>query len=175
MDAINKAVERMSYQIDSVLDFIRTKPLVLEEHSIQNIIEKTLETIKVPKNVTIDLKKNDARIVCDLQRISIVFTNLITNAIQVIDENSGQVTIRIIENDDQVSCEIIDSGNGISEDKINKVFEPLFTTKQTGTGLGLASCKSIMEQHNGTISVHNNPTTFTITLPKIITVQEVSN
>jgi len=174
-DFINKAVDRMSYQIDSVLDFIRTKPLVLEEHSIQSIIEKTIETIKVPENVTIDLEKNDVKVTCDLQRITIVFINLITNAIQAIDKNSGRVTIRIKDNDDQVSCEIIDSGPGIPEDMIDKVFEPLFTTKQTGTGLGLASCKSVIEQHSGTISIYNNPTTFTVTLPKIIKVQQIQN
>jgi len=167
MNSINKAVDRMAYQIDSVLDFIRTRPLVPEKYSIQYIIEKTLETISVPENVTIDLEKNAAKITCDLQRISIVFTNLITNAIQAIGKNSGEIIIRIKENDDQVSCMIIDSGPGIPEDEIGKVFEPLFTTKQTGTGLGLASCKSVIEQHNGTISVYNNPTTFTIILPKI--------
>lgn len=54
----------------------------------------------------------------------------------------------------------IDSGDGISDENISKIFEPLFTTKQKGTGLGLASCKNIVEQHNGEISVTNNPTTL---------------
>jgi len=171
LDAINRSIGRMTYQMDSVLDFIRTKPLCLEEVSINEIIKKALETIKVPENVTIDLERNDAKITCDIERMSIVFTNLITNAIQAINKNSGKVTIRIKNNDNQVSCEIIDSGPSIPEDELEKIFEPLFTTKQTGTGLGLASCYSIMEQHNGTISVHNNPTTFTITIPKIITIQ----
>jgi len=170
-DVINSAVDRMAYQIESVLDFIRTKALVLEEHSIQSIIEKALETIHVPQNVTINLEKNDAKIICDLHRISIVFTNLITNAIQAIGENSGKITIHIKNNDNQVSCEIIDSGPGIPEMYLKKIFEVLYTTKRTGTGLGLASCKVITEKHGGTISVKNNPTTFTVTLPKIITVQ----
>lgn len=62
--------------------------------------------------------------------------------------------------------DFIDSGPGIPEDTINKIFEPLFTTKQKGTGLGLASCKNIVEQHSGKITVKNNPTTFTVRLPR---------
>ena len=59
-----------------------------------------------------------------------------------------------------------DSGSGIAEDDITKIFEPLFTTKVTGTGLGLGISKNIIDEHGGMISVHNNPTTFTIKLPK---------
>ena len=61
---------------------------------------------------------------------------------------------------------IQDSGPGIPEDIISKIYDPLFTTKIEGTGLGLASCKSIVESHNGALSVSNNPTTFKIKLPK---------
>lgn len=66
--------------------------------------------------------------------------------------------------------QFIDSGEGISEENVNKIFEPLFT-KQKGTGLGLASCKNIVEQHQGEINVTNNPTTFTIILPKILSIE----
>ena len=61
---------------------------------------------------------------------------------------------------------VSDSGSGIPEDKLKKSLSHLYTTKNTGTGLGLASCKNIVEQHGGTISAKNNPTTFTIVLPK---------
>ncbi|MBT8172938.1 MAG: HAMP domain-containing histidine kinase, partial [Nitrosopumilus sp.] len=61
---------------------------------------------------------------------------------------------------------IIDSGPGIPDENIKEIFEPMFTTKDSGTGLGLASCKQFLEMHHGSIEVNNNPTTFTIKLPK---------
>jgi len=157
--SIDEAIDRMTHQIDSVLDFIRTKPLEITENSMHNIIKETIDTIKVPENIRINIGQTDAKINCDSQRLSIVFTNLITNSIQAIGENSGEITIDIKENNDQIIFSVIDSGPGIPEDKIGKVFEPLVTTKQTGTGLGLSSCISIIQQHNGTITVHNNLTT----------------
>ncbi|PIY90655.1 MAG: hypothetical protein COY74_00250, partial [Nitrosopumilales archaeon CG_4_10_14_0_8_um_filter_34_8] len=95
-----------------------------------------------------------------------VFSNLIKNAIDAIGDNPGSIEIKCQENGNCVTIDIIDSGPGIKENNINKIFEPLYTTKQTGTGLGLVSCKNIIEQHGGKLSVKNNPTTFTITLPK---------
>lgn len=94
-----------------------------------------------------------------------VFINLIVNAIQAMPQG-GEIKMTISESIDTVIIDFIDSGTGIPEKDLDKVFEPLFTTKQKGTGLGLASCKNIVEQHEGTISVLNNPTTFRIILPK---------
>jgi signal transduction histidine kinase len=83
----------------------------------------------------------------------------------------GKIEINISAKENMVVLEFIDSGEGIPEEHLEKVFDPLFTTKQKGTGLGLASCRNIVEQHQGTISVKNNPTTFTIELPKSLSVQ----
>jgi signal transduction histidine kinase len=72
-------------------------------------------------------------------------------------------------NNNFVIIKIIDSGLGITQDGLQKIFEPLFTTKQSGTGLGLSSCKNIIDHHGGTIAVSSvvgNGTVFTITLPK---------
>ena len=87
------------------------------------------------------------------------------NAIQAM-KNIGEMNVRIIENPGDVLIAFEDSGPGISLDKINEIFEPLFTTKQLGTGLGLSICKNIIEQHGGSISVKNSPTTFLVRLPK---------
>ena len=65
-----------------------------------------------------------------------------------------------------IQISISDSGRGISEKNLENIFEPLFTTKQHGTGLGLASCKTIVNSHKGTLTVTANPTTFVVTLPK---------
>lgn len=64
--------------------------------------------------------------------------------------------------------EFENSGPDIPPDIFPKIFEPLFTTKHGGTGLGLPTCKSVIEQHGGTITAKNNPTTFTIQLPKVV-------
>ena len=79
---------------------------------------------------------------------------------------SGEITVKYSESKNLVDIEIQDSGPGIPDEIISTIFDPLVTTKQRGTGLGLASCKSIVEQHKGTISVKNNPTTFHIKIPK---------
>jgi len=165
LTSIDKAVDRMAYQIQSILDFVRTKPLEASENYMQSIVKDAIDIIKVPKNIRINIEPTDVKITCDSQKLGIVFSNLITNSIQAIGENSGEITIRIKENQGEITCKVIDSGPGMPKDEIGKVFEPLFTTKQTGTGLGLASCNNVVQQHNGTITVHNNPTTFTITLP----------
>ena len=81
-------------------------------------------------------------------------------------DDKGEIQIRISEQNDNVIIEVQDSGKGISKENIEKIFEPLFTTKQKGTGLGLSSVVAIIDSHHGKISVTSPPTIFTITLPK---------
>ena len=91
-------------------------------------------------------------------------SNLLSNAVQELD-GQGEIDIIVSEDSEFVTIQIKDSGSGISDKNLEKIFEPMFTTKKTGTGLGLVICKSIIEQHGGSISVSNKPTTFTIKLP----------
>ncbi|MGQ0605664.1 MAG: sensor histidine kinase, partial [Candidatus Nitrosotenuis sp.] len=163
---LENSVQRMSHQIDDVLNFVRTTPLEKKITSIKEIITKLIGDLDVPSGISIDWPRNDERIDCDEQKLRTIFSNLILNAIQAID-GTGTISIKITGYTKYVAIEIIDSGPGIPDDVLSHVFEPLFTTKQRGTGLGLSSCKNIIEQHGGTISVKNKPTTFTITLPRI--------
>ena len=161
---IKNAADRMLRQINDVLDFVRTRPLQLEKKSLSIILESSIKS-SVPKSIKITKPENDLSIMCDSKQIEIVFSNILINAVQAM-ENSGEIKVRIKENENDVGIEIEDSGPGIPEDKLEQIFDPLFTTKSTGTGLGLVSCKNIIEQHKGTISVKNNPTIFKIILPK---------
>ena len=96
----------------------------------------------------------------------LVCKNLFLNAIQAIGKQEGSITIRFKDEHKYNVIEIEDSGPGFPESQVSEIFEPLTTTKQTGTGLGLVSCKNIVENHGGTITAKNNPTTFTIRFPK---------
>jgi len=166
LDLIEKSIDRISHQVDDVLGYVRNSPLKLSTISLRTIILGSIDKVNVPHDVTITVSDSDAILSCDSIKLDAVFINLIVNAIQAIPQG-GTIEIQIRSNNDEVIIDFIDSGVGIPQEFMNKIFEPLFTTKQKGTGLGLASCKNIIEQHNGKISVKNNPTTFTITLPKV--------
>jgi signal transduction histidine kinase len=162
---IEEEARKMYHQIEDVLNYVKLPPLKLQTHSLHDILKKVIDRTQTSDDVTIHLPKNNPQIVCDIDKLEIVFVNLMSNAIEAMDK-SGTITINSAETKDSVIIEVEDSGPGINDSNLEKIFEPLFTTKTTGTGLGLASCKNIIERHRGTITVKNNPTTFTIRLPK---------
>ncbi|MFZ0183264.1 MAG: nickel-binding protein [Nitrosotalea sp.] len=164
---ISRAVTKMNMLTSDVLNFAKTQPLMLKKNSLLDIISNSLEGIKIPENIKMIVPENDISLKCDGSKLEVVFYNLITNAIQSIGEKtSGEILIRFLKKDDEIQIDVQNSGLPIPEDAIHRIFEPLFTTKEHGTGLGLPSCKNIIRQHHGTLSVRNYPTTFTILLPK---------
>lgn len=163
--SIDNASSRLVFQLDDVLNFVRSSPLNRNEFSASSILDSAIQEIVIPDQVTIHRPVNDVSLSCDGEKIQAVFTNLIMNSIQAMD-NCGDVVIQFEDSKDDVVFLVKDSGPGIQNDVIDKIFEPLFTTKSRGTGLGLPAVKMIIQQHQGTITVSNNPTTFTIVLPK---------
>ena len=162
-----RACERMTHQINRVMDFVKVKPLEIEIGPFKTIFDSVKHSMVIPENVKIIYEGDEPDITCDPKVMEALFSNLFANSIQAMD-NKGTITVRVKNEKNQVIIKVEDQGPGIPKENLEMIFEPLFTTKQTGTGLGLASCKNIVEQHHGTISVSNNPTTFTITLPKVI-------
>lgn len=165
LELIETSVERISHQVDDVLDYVRHSPLKLSTISLRETILGSIDKISIPHNIKIIISDSDVTVNCDQIKIDAVFINIILNSIQAMPEG-GTIEIQIKSNKDDVVIDFIDSGPGIPFEILDKIFEPLFTTKQKGTGLGLASCKNIVELHGGKISVKNKPTTFTIRLPK---------
>ena len=164
--SVTESIQRISHQINNVLDYVQQKPLNLTKIAISRIIDSAISSINIPENITIEKTTTDDEIVCDYHLIEIVIINIITNAIYAITPNTGKIKIETKCEHNLIKMEISNTGESIPEESLEKIFEPLYTTKQEGTGLGLASCKSIIDQHKGTISVRNNPTTFTIKLPR---------
>jgi len=154
----------MSRIIEDVLDFARTTEIKKKSISFQSILKLAMNHVKFSYGITINLSEKDYKINCDARKIEGVLSNIINNAVQAIN-GQGEIDVETESNSEFLTILIKDSGPGISDENLDKIFEPMFTTKTTGTGLGLVICKSIIEQHGGTISVSNKPTTFTITLP----------
>ncbi|HET6517206.1 MAG TPA: ATP-binding protein [Nitrosopumilaceae archaeon] len=165
LQRMDRAISRMSHQIEDVLNFVRITPMALNKTKINSILNSAIKSMDIPNNVSIDLEKTDIEVKCDSRKIESVFINLILNAIQAIDKNQGKITIRTKKENGFVVIEFEDTGPGIPEKIIDDIFDPLVTTKERGTGLGLSSCKNIIEQHGGSISAKNNPTIFTVKLP----------
>ena len=169
LNIIQKEVERSNIIITDLLDFARTRPPSLEEVDICSIIKETLDNIKLPENIILE-KNLDAelpRIQLDPYQIQRAFQNIILNAIQAMLEG-GKLEIKTLTRGNLFEIIFKDTGVGISKDNLEKIFEPLFTTKAKGIGLGLSIVKDIVEKHKGKIEVESEVdvgTTLIIKLP----------
>jgi len=163
---INISVRRISHQVEEVLNYVRTTPMILKSHSINQTLQEAIDTLDIPQNISINIPKNDITIKFDHEKILIVFINIILNAIQSIGNKNGIITITTSEASSDVTLEFENSGPNISSNDLKHIFDTLFTTKLEGTGLGLSSCKNIIEQHNGEIYATSDPVTFSIKLPR---------
>jgi signal transduction histidine kinase len=170
-ERLDRAIYRMTHQLEDVMDYVRMPQLKKKDYSLSLIFQDVMERIEVPPTITIHPPLNDHTVFCDPEKMEIVFVNLFVNAIQAIGDKKGDIAVEITDDssDENAIIKVVDTGVGIREEIIGKIFDPLFTTKQVGTGLGLSSCKSIVDQHGGTISVSSEVgkgTTFTIRMPK---------
>jgi len=161
---LQNSIFDMNRIIEDVLDFARTAEIKKKKSSLLRILKLSLNPVKSTYGIVINLPENDIFLRCDPRKIEGVISNLLNNAVQALD-GQGEIDITMSADSEFVTIQVRDSGSGIDKENLDKIFEPMFTTKKTGTGLGLVICKSIIEQHGGSISVSNKPTTFTIKLP----------
>ena len=161
---IQNSILDMNRIIEDVLDFARTTEIKKKKSSFLRILRLAINHVKSSYGVIINLPENDVSVTCDARKMEAVMSNMINNAVYALD-GQGEIDVTVSTDSDFVIIQVMDSGPGIPKENLEKIFEPMFTTKKTGTGLGLVICKSIIEQHGGSISVSNKPTTFTIKLP----------
>ena len=165
--------ESNPHPLNSVRNTKPSQPLETVHKTSKSLKTKTfpvqeLLKMSVPKNVPtgikISLTKENFDMFGDFYKLVVVITNLIKNSMDAM-KNNGGINLSAKNYGDTTVIEVKDSGPGIPEEIIDKVFSSLYTTKHDGTGLGLKMAKTIIESHGGNITVRNNPTTFTIKLP----------
>ena len=169
LNIIEQEIASANKIITDLLDFSRTKPPTLQHTYLNYLIEEALSRIEVPSTVTVKLELREGlpALKADTFQLEQVLGNLLTNAIQAMPEG-GTLTVGTDRLDGRLIATVRDTGAGIRPENLEQVFEPLFTTKARGIGLGLAICKTLIENHGGTISVESavgEGTTFTLSLP----------
>jgi signal transduction histidine kinase len=166
---IGEQVNYMNKIISDLQDYSKPlKPNIVEANII-DLINDTISSIVVPENVKINIRvpEDFPKVPMDTSMIKRVFVNLVINAIQAMLDG-GQLTIESSITDDTVKVNVQDTGVGIPKENLDKLFQPLFTTKSKGQGFGLAVCRRLVEAHGGTISAESEVgkgSTFTIKLP----------
>ncbi|KAF6247973.1 hypothetical protein C6990_00540 [Nitrosopumilus sp. b3] len=165
IERVTTSINRITHQLNDVLDFLRDTPVISKKFNLSNLLSKVLSSLNAPSGVKIKTSGDEIFMFGDESKMNVVLVNLIYNAIQAVEE-SGEIDVFISKTNTEIIIKVTDSGPGITIKPLEKVFDPLITSKQKGTGLGLASVKNIITQHNGTISVKNNPTTFIIKIPQ---------
>lgn len=165
---MDKAIEHANKIVNDLLEYSRELHLDYEECSPKSLASCTLLAITVPSQIKVVERIEDfPKIWVDVHKMQRVFTNLVKNSIDAMP-NGGLLDISSRQNEQTVEFSFVDTGSGMSEDVVQKIFTPLFTTKAQGMGFGLSICKRIVEAHCGKIEVEsalNKGTKFTITLP----------
>jgi len=164
-----KAVDRV---INNILSYTRPKTLVLQEESLADLVKDTVQFMKVSiksRDISIRLEMlHERHFVFDPDLMKLVMMNLFANAMDAIEEK-GCITIGIKEERGYVVVSVCDDGVGMAEEVRKNLFNPFFTTKDKGVGLGLFIVYNIVKAHAGYIEVESQPgvgSTFLIYLPE---------
>jgi PAS domain S-box-containing protein len=165
-------IEEQTFYINKIVADLQdyTKPLTPKPQKVilASVVKESLSSVVIPPNITVNLNLRDGtEINADQLYLKRVFVNLISNALQAMP-HGGKLTLGIDFTDGYACITVRDTGLGIPEDVKSKIFQPLFTTKAKGQGLGLAVVKRLTEALNGTVtfeSVVGDGSTFTVKLP----------
>jgi signal transduction histidine kinase len=175
LDIVEEEADRLDRIVRDLLDFARPHEPALDAEDLGELLADTLQAAqgdRVPANLTVDLQvpADLPKLRIDARMIRQVLLNLVLNGMQAMPRGG---TLRILaalepHRKPLVRIEVTDSGTGVPHELAARIFQPFFTTKAAGTGLGLAVVKRFVEAHRGTITFHSRPgegTTFVLRLP----------
>ena len=166
---ISSEIHNANKIISDLLGFSRIRPAEWKEIAVSDLVAQVLEKQLIPENVEVITRLSPGlpALFVDHKQIGQVLVNLVTNACQAMPEG-GKLTIGAQTEKSHVSLSITDTGCGMSEEDMKKSFEPLFTTKARGIGLGLAVSKNLVETNGGSIEMESDEgkgSTFRVILP----------
>jgi len=168
LNIIKSQIKDANSIIETALDFAKPKSMVFKKNNLNNCVEEALAKLVVPKNITI--KKNFGQnldVVFDAAYMRQAIVDVVKNSIEAIEgEGFIEVSTSIDSSDAKVT--IADNGKGIDQSDIDLIFEPLFSKKARGIGLGLSIVKDIVSAHNGVVAAQSTPgagTTIIIRFP----------
>lgn len=171
VEIIKKECRRLGRLLTEMLSFARPRPPQFESTDVESIIDSVLTLVRASGHKQIEFRREVQAplpaVECDAEQIKQVLLNLTMNAAQAM-ENVGEVAIAAARRNENVVIEVKDQGPGISEENMDKIFSPFFTTKKSGTGLGLTVAQQIVMRHGGVLMVHPNQprgAVFSILLP----------
>jgi signal transduction histidine kinase len=152
LDMVSHQISAANRIITNLLDFTRTKEPTCEPTDLNQLVHEAANLSSIPRAVHLKLNLSDEPlpVLADPTQISQVLLNLISNAIQAMPRG-GDLDIGVSRSNGVIQVVVADTGGGIAEEHRGKVFQPLFTTKQKGIGLGLAVSKKIVEANQGQI------------------------
>jgi two-component system sensor histidine kinase HydH len=164
-DILVKEVERLNRSIGELLDYARPEQLDRQLTELNELIEKTVSLVEVDAasyniSIVLNLAENLPSIYVDRDKVNQVVLNLLLNALQAMPEG-GLLSVQTRGEGAMIVIVVKDSGMGISSEHLQRVFDPYFTTKKNGTGLGLALSSKIIEEHGGSIKIFSTPEEYT--------------
>ena len=169
LDIIDEQTERANDVITSLLEFARGRQCERHEYRFGDIVAGTLERLQLPSGIRVetDISSDLPPVLVDAVQVSVVLQNLLTNASDAMNAQ-GVIRIAGAMRDGAVRVSVSDSGAGIEPEHMARLFEPLFSTKMFGVGLGLAIAKTYVEANGGTITAESEVgkgSTFSFSLP----------
>jgi signal transduction histidine kinase len=172
LDLMEDEVEASNRIITELLDYSRVNPLSLSVAEVETLVDGAISESWIKKDVNIvkDIKPAIPEVWANLEQIHLAFLNLINNAGDAMPDG-GTLTISAAAAGEFVEVRFKDTGEGIAEENLDRVLDPLFTTKEKGTGMGLALVSRIIERHDGVLDVAStlgSGATFTIKLHRKI-------